>query len=657
MKLRNASIFRPIVAVLAVTMLVVALACASEDATPTSPPATSPPPTATSAPVDGAQPTEAPVADGEMDVDWMEQYLQSPGYDPAWGQPVSGGTFVFGSPRDSTRFNPWNQGSCCYSHGCFAGLATNGLFRVDAWTADLTTIEGDLVESWDFSEDGLTLSMKLREGVMFIDEASMPEESTVPAEFNGGRILGDEFVCEDAKASIDRAASPPEWEQSGGTPVEAKAALKHLGSATCPDGPRGYTFVMHFEYALARTMTSLSAHRSGQVAMHDKDYIAWVNAYGEREGKSFGDTEVPANFYATHGTGPFAPADINTSVSTTFNANPNYWREGLPLLDVYHNVVIKDAGTRFVALSTGRIHYMGEGSYSMRPGQAEQAIRDFSDSIVINNQLNNWAREVHFGARPPWDDVRVRKAMSLALDRDGWVEFYRIPQYEGGKLGHLMAPGTFYAPTDEELGTWPGYRQPKDEDIAEANRLMDEVFGAGNRPTAKCSANIANTGPVDACLFIMDNLKKNLGMEISSDFGEGAVLTALNTSGTFDLSSGSAVDTRTGDPDQTLFKNYVPEFSSVFYLAGLDARWAEEPEVMADVEAMVHAQARELDPLKRKDLIRQIDLKTLDQVNQYIVVGWPMIFPGWRVELKGWKGYDLYSDTKFVMHERMWLAQ
>ena len=479
----------------------------------------------------------------------------------------------------------------------------------------------------------------------------------MPAEFNGGRILGDEFVCEDAKASIDRAASPPEWEQSGGTPVEAKAALKHLDTATCPDGARGYTFVMQFEYALARTMTSLSAHRSGQVAMHDKDYIAWVNAYGEREGKSFGDTEVPANFYATHGTGPFAPADINTSVSTTFNANPNYWREGLPLLDVYHNVVIKDAGTRFVALSTGRIHYMGEGSYSMRPGQAEQAIRDFSDSIVINNQLNNWAREVHFGARPPWDDVRVRKAMSLALDRDGWVEFYRIPQYEGGRLGHLMAPGTFYAPTDEEIGTWPGYRQPKDEDIAEANRLMDEVFGAGNRPTAKCSANIANTGPVDACLFIMDNLKKNLGMTISSDFGEGAVLTALNTSGIFDLSSGSAVDTRTGDPDQTLFKNYVPEFSSVFYLAGLDARWAEDPEVMADVEAMVHAQARELDPLKRKDLIREIDLKTLDQVNQYIVVGWPMIFPGWRVELKGWKGYDLYSDTKFVMHERMWLAQ
>ena len=78
--------------------------------------------------------------------------------------------------------------------------------------------------------------------------------------------------------------------------------------------------------------------------------------------------------------------------------------------------------------------------------------------------------------------------MSLALDRDQWLDFYRISGYEGMKLAHTMAPGTYYAPTDEEIRTWPGYRQPKDEDIAEANRLMDEVFGAGNRPSVECTA-------------------------------------------------------------------------------------------------------------------------------------------------------------------------
>ena len=102
--------------------------------------------------------------------------------------------------------------------------------------------------------------------------------------------------------------------------------------------------------------------------------------YSDREDRLFGREEVPDNFYSMHGTGPFIPMEFNQSVSTTFDANPDFFKEGLPLLDRYHNVVIKDIGSRFTALATGKIHYMGEGSWSMTPGQAEQAIRDFSDS-------------------------------------------------------------------------------------------------------------------------------------------------------------------------------------------------------------------------------------------------------------------------------------
>ena len=49
------------------------------------------------------------------------------------------------------------------------------------------------------TEDGLTLTMQLQQGIMFFDE--MAEGSIVPAEYNGGQILGDEFVCEDAVAT------------------------------------------------------------------------------------------------------------------------------------------------------------------------------------------------------------------------------------------------------------------------------------------------------------------------------------------------------------------------------------------------------------------------------------------------------------------------
>ena len=584
----------------------------------------------------------------------MKRYLQSPGYDPAWGQPVKGGTFYFGAQSDGAIFHPINQRGC-YTHGCFAGLPTNSLFRIDPWQGDLTAIEGDLVESWDISDDGLTLTMRLRQGVMFIDHPSMPLESTIPVEFDGERILGDEFVCEDAKATYERYVWPPDWE----TRLTAgKTDLGHLESVSCPDGGRGHTFVMHFSEPRAKTLSILAGRAA---VIFDKDYIVWLNDWGKRLGTSFLDNEAPDNFYSMHGTGPFVPYDIDLGAGTTFVANPNYWREGLPLLDQYKNVVIKDIGSRFTALATGKIHYMGEGSWSMTPRQAAQAVRDFPDRIVINNQLNNWARTIAFGSNPPWNDVRVRRAISLAIDRDGWSELYRIEGYGGMRLAHTMPPGTYYAPSREEIRAWPGYRQPKDEDVAEANRLMDEVFGAGSRPTAMCVDDTAYHPDLhdnlEACKYLRENLRSSLRMIVTVDFLEPPDFTSVVDSGNFDLAVGSYVSSIIGDPDDDLYNNYILETVGATANSFMQARWQEQPEVMQQVEDMIRAQSSELDPVKRKDLVRELDLKILNEISQYVLLGWNMIFPAWRVELKGWKGYDLYSYTKYAMNERMWLPR
>ena len=237
MRAGKASILKLVLASLTIAMLVVALACASEEE-PTEAPTAAPTPTTPAAATPltvGGQPTATPVEQMAEDLTWIERYLQSPGYDPAWGEPVQGGTYIFGAQGDSTTFNTTGQG-CCYTHGCFRGLPVNTLFRIDAWQGDLTAIEGDLVESWDVSEDGKTITMKLHEGVMFHEKFT--EESVVPAEFNGGKILGDEFVCEDAKATMDRFVNPPEWET--GYPINrGKSYLGHMESTSCPDGPRG----------------------------------------------------------------------------------------------------------------------------------------------------------------------------------------------------------------------------------------------------------------------------------------------------------------------------------------------------------------------------------------------------------------------------------
>ena len=651
MKVRNASILRLIIAGLAISILAVALACASEE--PTAAP-TAVPPTATSPSMPGGEATATPVEVIDSETAWIERYLQSPGYNPEWGDPVRGGTFIFGANRDDTRFNPSSQG-CCYTHGCFRGLPWNSLFRIDPWVGTLDSMEGDLVESWEMSDDGLSLTMQLREGVMFFDEASMPEESIVPAEFDGGRILGDEFVCEDAVATYERYVRPPEWETRI---VLGKSDVGHIESLSCPDGPRGHALVMHFEQSLAKTMGILAGRAA---TMLDKEYVAWLNDFGEREDRAFGDTEVPDNFYAMHGTGAFVPADINLSVYTIYDANSNYFRDGLPLIDRYKNVVIKDLGTRFTALATGNIHFYGEGSYGFTSGQAEQALRDFDDTIEVNVQLNHWARAIRLSTtKPPFDNLMVRKAVHMALDREAWKDFRRVKVgdtlLEGTSTAFWVPPGTPWAIPDEKLLTMPGYRQPKDEDIAEANRLLDEVFGPGERPEITCMARSVNPSDTDGCLFVMDQLGKHLNWEVTAAFVEAAVSTERSNAGNFDIYCGSVVSTAIGDPDDFLPWNLVEDLGYISTTLQIQALKGLHPELMDWMETATLEQSRELDPVKRQQSVWEIQDRAINELMPITTLGWTNIFPAWRRDLKGFKGYDLYSYTKSAMNERMWIV-
>ena len=660
------------ITVLAAGMLVAAVACSGGDkATPTvkQPTATSPAPTATApapaptatAPA-GSTATAVPAAtatevpDTMSDMGWMERYLQSPGYKPEWGEPKAGGTFVFGTNRDTTQFTVGTVGGC-YSTGCWSELVYNSMFRVDPWVG-LSTFEGDLAESWSMSGDGSELTIQIQPGVLVQDNPN----SRVPAEYNGGKIGGDEWVCEDAKATFERMANPPDWQK----PVlgTTMSMLSHFESASCPDGPRGYTVVLNFNPALAKTMSMLSRG----LAMVDKDWIEWEWSFGENVMRN----GAPDNFYYQTGTGAFQPVKIQVGIDAVYEANPNYWREGLPLLKTYKNIVIKDPSTRFTALATGQIDFYGEGSYGFTAGQAEQAMRDFSERITIHPQMNQWARTISFNAaKPPFDDWRVRQAVHLALDRSAWQDFRRVEvggkTLEGTQLAYALPAGTYYAASEEEVLTWPGYRQPKDEDIAEANRLLDEYFGPGERPAIKCLAPTPQQSDIDACLFTMDQLRKNLDWNVSSDFLDTSAAYEKREVNNYTLTIGSSpMNTQTGDPDDHWFNTWVCQpggpaedcFVSNQYgakgnVAGL---WAEKPEEMAIFEAMIWEQSRETDLAKRREKVRAAeDYVRTEVISWHTTLGWTNIFPSWGTNVAGITGYDLYSYTKGAMWERVWM--
>ena len=653
---------KPIATILAAVMMVSALACAGgADPTATSAPtATSPAPTATSPGADaGTGTTEATAVPVEAataaPATWMERYMQGDGYLAEWGEPKSGGIFKYGASHDGYRFVPGT------GHG-YRGdevLATqNALFRTNPWVG-LGTMEGDLVDTWEMAADGLKLTMVLREGVKFQDN------SHVPASYEGGKIGGDEFTCEDALASFYFQMVPSEEDthyvkfpvyfanlkgyQGKASHIESGDPIPGL---SCPDGPLGYTFQIEFDSSLAKTMPMLAAGR-GTASIADKNWIDWY--VKESPGNMYYGGS-PENYVWLTGTGPFVATEYQPDIVTKIRRNPTYFREGLPLLDGIDFIVIKDFTTRFTSLVTGQTHFFGEGSSSLLPGQVEQVERDFADRVVIDPIMHSWGRAGVFNPEHLFADARARHAVHIALDRDEWIYFRKAGGYEGTQLAYLMPPGSYWAMSDEELREQPGYRQPKDEDIAEANRLMDEVWGPGERPNARCMAsNVQNN--IDGCLFVMDQLGKHLDMEVALEAMESAVYTQKQEAMNYDMIIGSWLYTEVVDPDDVFPIRFLEEYASTTEKLRIAPMKENIPALYKEIEDESKAIQVEMDKAKRLEMTRALELKLSQQVNKHLILGWTNIFPGWGNQVKGYNASNHYSQLKYAIWERVWLSE
>ena len=647
----------PIIGLLAGLVAMVALACAGDSATPTSPAtSTSPAPTATSpAPtatvpagstataVPAATATAMPAATESLEgLTQMERFLRSPGYQPEWGDPVTGGTMRVRGPRNPTNFTPGF--GVTTTSGFFNLLPFNGLMSFDPWVG-MNRIIPELAKSWVMSSDGLELTLQLEEGVIYHDNPN------VPAEFNGGAIANDEITCEDVQASVEWFVRPPSGESRNMT--RGRQTMEHMNPSLCPDGADGYTVVFPFERALGKTMNALAA---GHLRILDKDYIEWVKTMSpDAMRASTGD-----NFAKMAGTGSFLPVDFQPEIMGKFTRNTNYWRTGLPLVDKWESFVIKDYTTAFTALATGQIHLFGRGSWALLPGQVAQAERDFADKITVHPVLHAFADGIQFYPKPGsfMDDRRVRQAINLAVDRDEYLILNEAGSQPGRILMALLFPKSPWSFTEDELRQMPGLRAPKDADIAEANRLLDEVFGAGERPTVEC-ATTAVADQTQICLFLGDQLKKNVNMDVTFSFSEQAVQSQKGETCSLQITAGSSGgSTRIGDPDDWFFaslhRRTATTPGSVCRLGFLaDA----EPELFPEVETEIDAQSIEIDPIVRKRLVQDLESKIFLELIPKIGFGWNFSFPAAGNSVKGYFQAPLMSYiSEVALWERLWLV-
>jgi peptide/nickel transport system substrate-binding protein len=165
------------------------------------------------------------------------------------------------------------------------------------------------------------------------------------------------------------------------------------------------------------------------------------------------------------GTGPYILKEHTRKVRLVLQRNPDYFDAGRPYVDEYVILSAPDSATRTAAFRTGQSDFLPLQS----PSEVE-AVRKTNPTAVVQTLTPSITP---FGLalaqdRPPFNDVRVRRALSMAIDRQKQVDTV----YEGHGLVTAGVPWIYYQdakPTAKELGPWWQYRP------ADAKKLLAEA--------------------------------------------------------------------------------------------------------------------------------------------------------------------------------------
>ncbi|MEK7681761.1 MAG: ABC transporter substrate-binding protein, partial [Chloroflexota bacterium] len=332
--------------------------------------------------------------------------------------PKRGGSIVWVLYNEAGEYDPHTLAQQMY----LWELGGNSLLKLDRDTGKPV---GDLVERWE-QKDNLTFVFYLRKGVKF--------HNTAP-------VNGREFNADDVVYSMARLRSP-------GAKFPRRSYFDSVKSIEKVDDST-------VKLTLSEPFGPLLVYLAFPfIKMVPKEVVDKYNGLDRPE--------------TTIGTGPFLFKEYTKDVGGSMVRNPNYFRPGLPYLDEVRFQVITDDATRTSAARTGRVDIA-----QRMPVSAYKSIQQTNPNVLADTEAVPWtAQLIMRHDRKPWSDIRVRKAINLAVDRQEIVS----GAHEGAGFitGAIPSGQVAWAALDYEkdLKNLPGYRQPKDQDIAEAKKLM-----------------------------------------------------------------------------------------------------------------------------------------------------------------------------------------
>jgi peptide/nickel transport system substrate-binding protein len=426
--------------------------------------------------------------------------------------------------------------------------AYNNLLMLDPH--NYPKVVGDVAKSWKVSGDHLTYTFTLHEAIKFHD--------------------GSELTAADVKASWDKVVFPP----------------------TGVISPRrgNYQMVKAIEVPDRNTVIFRLHHPSPAFLSHVAHPANFIYP------KKYLDTDP--NYFKTKvvGSGPFKLKNYVRGSYVELERNADYWKKGLPYLDGLTYFIITDTSARTTALRSGR------ADIELRflpPVDVDAIKQQLGDKIVAAKIQNIGNFGVTFNVnKKPFDDERVRKALTLVIDRhDAAKTLSSITNLE--LVGDIMHPDSQWALSKEELEKLPGYGRDHAANLREAKRLLAEAGYPNGFKTVLTNRNI-KMPYIDLAVYMISSWKK-IGVEAEHKVEETATWSQSRLNREFALLLDPYGSATVGDPDEMLDK----------FVTGQPENWGRMSDpVIDDLFAL---QAKEMNETKRIQLVKQMSKRILEK--------------------------------------------
>ncbi|MBI2204487.1 MAG: ABC transporter substrate-binding protein [Candidatus Rokubacteria bacterium] len=476
----------------------------------------------------------------------------------------------------------------------------NTLLRIDPADPQGAKIVGDLAESWTVSSDGRVYTVKLRRGVRFHD--------------------GSEMTSRDVKASYDKIVAPP-----AGVTSARKGEYVSVAAIETPDAA---TIVFRLKWSHASFASSLASPWNW---IYKADLLAKDIRWYEKN---------------VMGTGPFTFVEHVKGSHWLGKKNASYWDRGKPYLDGYRFLIVRDSGAQVAAIRGERAHIQFRG---FSPAERDTLVQALGPKVTLQESSWNCHAVIAWNhEKPPFNDRRVRRALTLAIDRyDGSRVLSKITPIRD--VAGLHVPGSAWATPPDELAKLAGYGRDINAARAEARRLLKDAGVADGFAFTLLGTGVRH--PFEPLAVWLIDQWRTIGVNVKQDVPERAryfeMLRGGNYQAAFDPKCGYVVE-----PDLDIYKfQSGPTTAAPTGIS--DANYARYKDPVLDDLYVKQSRARSREERMRH--LREFERRLLDEEAHYaMTLQWHRIVPH-SAKVRGWTA----TPSHYLNHQldTVWLAE